>query len=153
MVAYEICLQLRAKGVKVKGILLVDSPDPFDHVPLSGSLINSAISLDRRAPETELKRLIRLQFFMNSEILATYRPRPMGASCPPIVYLRSRDGYFQPDIPDIPRWLSDRSDRDSATQGWKRLTSSPITTLDIPGHHFNPFHPTHVSRFTRAASQ
>ncbi|KAF8630985.1 hypothetical protein AX15_002695 [Amanita polypyramis BW_CC] len=139
--AYETCLQLQAKGVKVRGILLIDSPDPFSHVPLSESMISSAINLDH---EGELRRLTRLQFLMNSKMLAVYRPHPMGASCPPIVYLRSRDGY---DHPNVPQWLSDRSNRDSATQGWKQLTSSPVTTLDIPGHHFNPFHPMHVSRF------
>ena len=140
-----MCHQLQARGVGVRGILLIDAPDPFTHVPLSESLINSVINLDSRGHAMELKRLIKMQFSMNTNMMGTYRPRYMDTSCPPMIYLRSRDGFCHPDIPDVPKWLSDRDDRDSATHGWRMLTSTPLLTLDIPGHHFNPFHETNVS--------
>jgi len=145
IVAYEMCHQLRARGVDVRGVLLIDAPDPFTHVPLSESVINSVVDLDSRGHATELKRLIKMQFNMNTKMIASFRPRSMDTSCPPMVYLRSRDGFYNPCIPDIPQWLSDRDDPDSATRGWKMLTSAPLMTLDIPGHHFNPFHATNVS--------
>lgn len=140
-----MCLQLRARGVGVRGILLIDAPDPITHVPLSESVINSVINLDSRGRVTELKRLIKMQFAMNTEMMDSYCPHSMDTSCPPMIYLRSRDGFCRPDIPDIPHWLSNRDDRDSATSGWSMLTSTSILTLDIPGHHFSPFHVTNVS--------
>lgn len=140
-----MCLQLRARGVGVRGILLIDAPDPITHVPLSESVINSVINLDSLGRVTEMKRLIKMQFTMNTEMMDSYRPRSMDTACPPMIYLRSREGFCHPDIPDIPHWLSDRDDRNSATNGWRTLTSASLLTLDIPGHHFSPFHITNVS--------
>ena len=151
IVAYEMCHQLRARGVDVRGVLLIDAPDPFAHVPLSESVINTVVNLDSRGHATDLKRLIKMQFSMNTKMIAGFCPRSMDTSCPPMVYLRSRDGFYSPSIPDVPRWLSDRDDPDSATRGWRMLTSAPVMTLDIPGHHFNPFNATNVRCFANRA--
>ena len=145
IVAYEMCHQLRARGVDVRGILLIDAPDPSTHVPLPESVINSVVNFDSRGYGTGLKRRIKMQFNMNTKMIANFRPRSLDISCPPMVYLRSRDGFYNPSVPDVPRWLSDRDDPDSATRGWRMLTSAPLVTFDIPGHHFNPFHATNVS--------
>ncbi|KAF8330663.1 putative polyketide synthase [Amanita rubescens] len=153
IVAYEMCHQLRARGVDVRGILLIDAPDPLTHVPLPESVINSVVNLDSRGHGTELKRRIKMQFNMNTKMLASFRPRSLDTSCPPMVYLRSRDGFYNPSIPDVPRWLSDRDDPDSATRGWRMLTSAPLMTLDIPGHHFNPFHATNVKEVSAVIHQ
>ncbi|KAK2462565.1 hypothetical protein APHAL10511_005408 [Amanita phalloides] len=153
VVAYEISLHLQARGIDVRGVLLIDSPDPFVHVSLSDSLINSVIKLDARGVETEFKRLVKLQFSLNTRLLASYYPRSMGASCPSIIYLRSRDGFRHPGIPDVPVWLSDRSDPTTATEGWRQLANSRLITLDIPGHHFNSFHPAHVNEVSDTIRQ
>lgn len=136
-------MQLQAKGIDVKGILLIDAPEPFDHVPLSDSLISAVTNLD--GSESETKRRVRAQFSMNSRLLAPYHPRAMGDSCPPMVFLRSKEGFSHASDVEVPRWLSDRSDPEAATQGWRRLSNSRVTVLDIPGHHFSPFNESNVS--------
>jgi hypothetical protein len=61
-----------------------------------------------------------------------------------MVFLRSKEGFSHASDVEIPRWLSDRSNPESATQGWRRLSNSEVTVFDIPGHHFSPFHAANV---------
>lgn len=44
IVAFEAARQLLAQGREVRGVLLIDSPSPIDHVPLSDSLIQGILS-------------------------------------------------------------------------------------------------------------
>ncbi|KAE9395866.1 alpha/beta-hydrolase [Gymnopus androsaceus JB14] len=44
IVAFEAARQLLAQGHEVRGVLLIDSPSPIDHVPLSDSLIQGILS-------------------------------------------------------------------------------------------------------------
>lgn len=143
VVAYEVALQLMKKGVQVKGVLLIDSPSPINHTPLSDSLIDSVVNLDARSANSELGRLVRTQFAMNTRMLGRYDPHATGGLCPPLALLRSTEGYTPPALADVPIWLADRSDPKLAAAGWDTLTSVKI--LDIPGHHFQPFHPSNVS--------
>ncbi|KAE9404965.1 hypothetical protein BT96DRAFT_988803 [Gymnopus androsaceus JB14] len=42
VVAYEVALQLiKRSGIKIKGIVLVDAPNPVERVPLSGAIIQN----------------------------------------------------------------------------------------------------------------
>jgi hypothetical protein len=132
-------------GIKTKGILLIDSPSPINHVPLSDALIDSVVNLDARSANSDLGRLVKAQFAMNARMLGNYDPRATGGSCPPLVLLRSSEGFNPSGVPDVPIWLADRSDPNIATAGWTNLASGPLKVLDIPGHHFTPFYPTNVS--------
>lgn len=145
--AYEIALQLTKHGVHVKGVLLIDSPSPFNHVPLPDSVIESAIHFDRYSSDFELARLVRSQFAMNARMLEGYGPYKTEGLCPPLVLLRSKDGYNPPNVKDVPTWLSDRSNSKLATAGWESLAS--IQVLDIQGNHFTPFQPSNVSHFIK----
>lgn len=128
----------------MKGILLIDSPSPIDHVPLSDSLIESVVNLDARSAASELAKLVKTQFAMNARMLGRYNPHSSGGTCPPLVMLRSSEGYNPPGVLDVPVWLSNRHDVGLATTGWDTLSSKPIEVFDIPGHHFQPFHPSNV---------
>ncbi|PBK92884.1 putative polyketide synthase [Armillaria gallica] len=137
--AYETALQLQKQGITVKGILLVDSPNPINHVPLSKSLIAAAVQLDSRSSASEVGQLVKKQFAMNAAMLKDYDPRATHGVCPPVVLLRSSEGFNPEGVADVPRWLADRSDAKNATTGWDTLTPSPVKVFDIPGNHFQPF--------------
>lgn len=144
MAAYEIALQLKRRGIRVQGLVLVDSPNPINHIPLSDSLIDSVLNLEARSTSSEIGRLMKIQFAMNAHLLGKYDPRATGGTCPPIVLLRSKDGYNPSGVPDVPRWLADRNNVALATAGWETLSSAPVKVIDIPGHHFQAFHPSTV---------
>ncbi|KAF9445105.1 hypothetical protein P691DRAFT_735510 [Macrolepiota fuliginosa MF-IS2] len=144
VVAYETSKQLAMRGVQTQGILVIDSPSPIHHIPLSNGIIDSVVNLNARRPNSDLARLIKTQFIMNSHLLGGYDPRATGGACPPLVFLRSSEGFNPPGVSDVPLWLSDRSDPKISTAGWEEIASGPVEVLDIPGHHFTPFHPTNI---------
>jgi hypothetical protein len=61
------------------------------------------------------------------------------------VFLRSSEGFNPAGVPDIPVWLSDRSDPRQAVAGWETVVGAPVSVYDIPGHHFEPFNSQNVS--------
>ncbi|KAJ7206375.1 putative polyketide synthase [Mycena pura] len=147
VVAYEIALQLTARGIQVKGILLIDSPSPINHTPLSDALIDTVINLDARAACSELRALVKKQFSMNARMLEKYVPHATASVCPPLVLLRSSDGFRLKGV-DIPAWLADRSDPQTSVVGWQSLAHCSVKVLDIPGHHFEPFRSSNVSELS-----
>ena len=64
-------LQLAKRGITVKGLLLIDAPNPEHHVPLSTALISAAASLGKH-DNSEIGRLVQKQFAMNSAMLKDY---------------------------------------------------------------------------------
>ncbi|KAK0463812.1 putative polyketide synthase [Desarmillaria tabescens] len=124
--AYETALQLQKQGIIVKGILLIDSPNPINHVPLSKDLIAAAVQFDSRSSASEVSQLIKKQFAMNAAMLKDYDPCATQGVCPPIVLLRSSEGSNPEGVADVPRWLVDQSDAKNATVGWDTLTPSPV---------------------------
>ncbi|PFH47919.1 hypothetical protein AMATHDRAFT_6301 [Amanita thiersii Skay4041] len=148
VLAYEISQQLKGSEIKVKGILLIDSPDPITHVPLSEALINSVLGIGTHITNVETSRLIKRQFTSNTKLLSEYK-LASGDLCVQIIYLRSKEGYNPSDISDIPKWLSDRSSPEAIVAIWSRLSRSPVRVIEIPGNHFNPFHPSNVDDVSR----
>ncbi|KAK7036095.1 Non-reducing polyketide synthase tera [Favolaschia claudopus] len=146
VVAYEAALQLTQRGIQVKGILLIDSPSPRNHIPLSEALLDVAVA---SAFPSELRAHIQRQFAMNARILGQYVPHATASLCPPLVLLRSRDG-FQCSIPDIdvPQWLADRSDPQSCVAGWQTLAHCNVKVLDIPGDHFQAFKAENIAELS-----
>ncbi|KAF4562547.1 hypothetical protein EYR36_003941 [Pleurotus pulmonarius] len=150
VLAYEIARQINARHPsKVLGILLIDSPGPISHVPLSDSLIDSVVGLEAAKSKSTLARLVKRQFQTNSRMLGRYDPLASNAPCPPIVLLRSSEGFNPPGVVDVPIWLADRRNTELATEGWKTLSKGPIKVIDIPGNHFEPFHPKNISEVSR----
>ncbi|KAJ7160342.1 putative polyketide synthase [Mycena filopes] len=148
--AYEIALQLTSRGVQVKGILIIDSPSPSNHVPLSDSLIDTVLDLDVRAGRSELSALVKKQFSMNAHMLGKYVPHATASLCPPLVLLRSSEGYHPAGVAaaDVPVWLADRSDPQTSVAGWQSLAHCSVKVLDIPGHHFQAFHPSNIAELS-----
>ena len=144
VVAYEISVQLAKKGVEVRGILLIDSPCPINHVPLPDAVVDSVLALEGRRSDSDLGRLVKAQFFLNSRMLGQYDPPKNDRRCPTLVLLRSKEGYDPPNISDVPTWLVDRNDPKVASAEWEMIAGEPIKVLDIPGHHFQPFEKANV---------
>ncbi|KAG6896291.1 Type I Iterative PKS [Termitomyces sp. T32_za158] len=132
VVAYEVARHLELLGRKAQGILLIDAPNPIGHVPLSDSVVDAVLHLDGRS--------------INSE------PDSFSRDSPPLVMLRSKEG-FNPLHVQVPTWLSDRTKPETATIGWQKLTRSHVDILDIPGHHFEPFHRNNIEAVSLRISQ
>ncbi|KAJ6614787.1 putative polyketide synthase [Mycena sp. CBHHK59/15] len=116
-----------------QGILLIDSPSPINHIPLSDSLIDTVIDLDARAARSELSALVKKQFSMNARMLGKYVPHATASLCPPLVLLRSSEG-FKPT--------------GTSVAGWQSLAHCSVKVLDIPGHHFQPFHSANIAELS-----
>ena len=132
----------------MKGVVLIDSPSPLDHVPLSDALIESAVKLDNNrgsgSVPSGIGLLVKEQFRMNSRMLRSYDPAVGGGPYPQLVLLCSCENYDPGGGLEVPGWLSDRGDRRSAAAGWETVVGKPVKCIDIPGHHFQVFHSPYV---------
>ncbi|KAF9525894.1 hypothetical protein CPB83DRAFT_941246 [Crepidotus variabilis] len=147
IVAFEIAKVLQDSEVCVNGVLLIDTPDPFCQVPLSADLLDDILANYQPASHPVLS-LGRSQFLMSSQLLGEYDPtRNVFRECTPkFAFLRSMVEYVSSNGAEVPHWLADRSDSSSMTSGWEVLIGAPMKVIDIPGHHFQAFDPSIVSR-------
>ncbi|TFK37752.1 hypothetical protein BDQ12DRAFT_735983 [Crucibulum laeve] len=144
VVAFEAACQLIRKGINVRGVLLIDSPSPVKHVPLSDALLDAVAGT--QGNNSQVSQLVKKQFQMNSRMLGRYDP--VKGKYPLLVMLRSREGFNPPGVPDVPIWLADRSDPRQAVSGWETVVGCQIKSIDIPGNHFQPFHPSNLEEMT-----
>ncbi|TFK52663.1 polyketide synthase [Heliocybe sulcata] len=143
--AFELARQLMRKGVAVKGVVLIDSPSPVNHVPLSQAVIEAVVNLDARGANSDIGRLVKVQFRENSALLGKYDPVSAGGPYPRLVLLRSREGFNPAGVSEaVPVWLADRSDAKQAVAGWEGLVGAPVKSFDIPGNHFQPFQAANI---------
>ena len=129
----------------MRGVVLIDSPGPSGHVPLSPEVIEVAIGLNAGVGAKTLRPLLEAQFARNARLLAEYEPA-RGRAEPQLAFLRCRDGFSSPSLmEDVPRWLADRSDdNQEVIEAWESYVGTPMKVWDIPGHHFEPFLPKNV---------
>jgi hypothetical protein len=144
-VAYETGRILLESGFAVQGLLLIDGPDPTEHIPLSSSLVAAALGGDWEGRDSNLRAAIVAEFQRCSKHLRDYIPSNPPARFPPVVFLRSQEPYRDESVSGVPLWLADRSEPTESVRGWEQLLGKSIRILDIPGHHFNPFSPSNVS--------
>ena len=156
VVAFEVAKQLRIKSklMEVKGVILIDSPNPLNHVPLSLPLIEDIIGNSNSGNLTmnsDVRELCKTQFITNAKLLSEYDPYKTAGDSDGLPLLRlvclvCRDGYKAPSRVDVPSWLADRGDITMIAKGWELVSGSAVQTLDIPGHHFEPFQPQNVGK-------
>lgn len=144
VVAFEAARQLLAQGQKVQGVLLIDSPCPVNHVPLSESLIETVVTSSSPSSKSEISQLIKKQFQQNSHMLGLYDPIAGGGPHPKLAILRSSEGLKAKGV-EVPIWLADRSNPRQVIAEWETLVSATIKSWDIPGNHFEPFAAANVS--------
>ncbi|KAF8962959.1 polyketide beta-ketoacyl-synthase [Flammula alnicola] len=145
IVAFEVATQLLARSTIVKGVVLIDSPNPLAHVPLEPSLIDQVLDGVENL-DSEVRKLCKAQFIMNGQLLSDYLPQKAQNQYPRLVFLRCMEPYNPPNQNDIPSWLSNRTDPEYIIHGWKTISEGyMLETLDIPGHHFEPFNEQNVA--------
>ena len=153
IVAFEVARTLSAVGFPVAGVVLIDSPSPINHQPLSpriiDTVINSIQSDERRTTNVggTIRQMIRRNFISCAGMLAKFKPddpAKTGRPIPSIVLLRSTENFRLDDGSIENPWLQDRSNPGSAVAGWEMITNKKVPVIDIPGNHFQPFQPAQV---------
>jgi thioesterase domain-containing protein/acyl carrier protein len=146
IIAFEVARQLLDSGVVVKGVVLIDSPSPLNHTPLSDELIDSIVKIGdpNSASSSRMSFLVKRQFQMNSQMLLNYSPDTGTGPNPQLVLLRSREDYSPSGGPEIPEWLSRRGNHLPAIAGWEKIVGAPVKCIDIEGNHFQPFQSPYV---------
>lgn len=141
--AFEAAKRLTQSGVRVRGIVLIDSPCPGKHVPLSSAVVDHVTKSQSQGIDPGTLSLIAEQFKESSRLLSFYKPSGIGKLEIPIVLLRSSEGYAPPGL-DVPSWLQNRGSEGAVVSEWEALIQSPIKTWSIPGNHFAPFNSENV---------
>src|SRR5258708_943227 len=144
IIAFQVARYLLKSDVPVKGVVLIDSPSPLNHVPLSDALIDSIVNFNRSSIPSNIGLLFKEQFQMNSRMLLDYDPLVGGGPYPQLVLLCSCENYDPGGGLEVPGWLSNGGDRRDAAAGWETISGKPVKCIDIPGHHFQAFHSLYV---------
>lgn len=135
-------------GFDVKGVILVDSPCPTDHVALSMILVDHVVAQGSSSlSETGMMGSVKEQLRKSSELLKSYSLSSDGPY-PCVAFLRSREGVkVESELmqEELPVWLIDRDEPETTTRGWETLLKGKLKRWDIPGDHFQPFLPENVS--------
>ncbi|GIK07603.1 type I iterative polyketide synthase [Aspergillus viridinutans] len=160
VVAFEAARVLMAGGYAVTGVVLIDSPPPLNHQPLSANIIDAVTKGDRNrggvVGET-IRNLVRESFTACAGMLGAFKPEPVTSTSRPIprtFLLRSRDG-FRLNTSNESRgvenaWLQDRSEPRTSIEGWEILTRAKMPYMDIPGDHFQVFDAANVQAVSKA---
>ncbi|PQE12579.1 polyketide synthase protein [Rutstroemia sp. NJR-2017a BBW] len=151
VVAFEAARQiLEQRGVRVKGLILIDSPYPINHEPLPKQVIHHIL---RPNSTTEIHDLptndvLLEEFQRNAALLGDYTPTELTgrkAFGVPTVMLQSKDTFdtvAQCGV-EYP-WLSSQSARGDAVASWEGLIGDKLEVFPIPGNHFEAFSPNMV---------
>ncbi|TRX91490.1 hypothetical protein FHL15_007714 [Xylaria flabelliformis] len=156
VVAFEAARRLKQLGHAVIGTILIDSPPPINHQPLSSRLIHAVVQ-QGKLPGTDtgkaIQALIRSSFTACASLLGDFHPQTVHDMPVPNIYLlRSREGWQYPTEPHIITdvWVQDRSDPQMTIQGWEEVSQSKFRWEDIPGDHFRVFDKVNVDAVTDA---
>ncbi|KAI0919364.1 Type I Iterative Polyketide synthase (PKS) [Taiwanofungus camphoratus] len=141
VLAFEVGRQLIDAGVRVPGIVLIDSPHPLTRSPLPPSLIDSVIG--EKGSGNRLTQLVRTQMRHATQALVQYDPSQSPA-CHVMpkkaVMLRSREGFPLAKVEtESASFLADRNDPAKSVVEWEKVLGTAVPVLDIPGNHFEPF--------------
>lgn len=157
VVAFEAARVLQAEGHAVAGVVLIDSPPPFNHKPLSAAIINDVV---RGGGKGELigdtiRSLVRKSFTSCARMLESFKPEAAtntSRPAPRTFLLRLTNSYdlnTENDGGEFENpWLQDRSDPRTSIVGWEIVTGAKVPHTDIPGNHFQAFDAANVSDAT-----
>ncbi|KAK8035549.1 hypothetical protein PG993_010544 [Apiospora rasikravindrae] len=152
VVAFEAARQLMADGFDVRGLILIDSPNPINHEPLPNEVIDSILKPSQiHGSNAALKG----EFQFNASLLGDYLPIPLtntNISKFRTVMLRSQDLFDTETLCGVRyEWLSSQHSRDAAVAAWEGLVRGRVEVMPIPGNHFEPFSSSNVSAISMSA--
>ncbi|KAJ5279451.1 type I iterative polyketide synthase [Penicillium angulare] len=155
VVAFEAARVLMAEGHTVTGVVLIDSPPPINHRPLSDNIIDAVTKGGKNRGGLvgkTIRNLVRQSFTSCASMLGAFEPENTTSARRPIpktFLLRSRDGfYLSTGVENA--WLQDRSDPRMSIEGWEILTKTRMPYMDIPGDHFQVFDVANVQAVSKA---
>lgn len=144
-----------ANGFEVRGLVLIDAPNPINHEPLPREVITSVTKHSSRMGASSESTAMEEEFLYNASLLGAYEATPLPASRPSrlrTVMLRSQDVMDTESLCGVSyEWLSNQDARSAAIVAWEGLVGGHVEVLSIPGNHFEPFSRTNVS-FSRLKS-
>ena len=147
--AFEAAQQLMANGFEVKGLILIDSPNPIDHEPLPNEVIASIIKPSSQAHASNNNAALREEFQFNASLLASYKAVSFSKTNRPrlkTVMLRSQDVFDTESLCGVRYdWLNNQDARAAAIVAWEGLVGGHVEVLPIPGNHFEAFSQKNVS--------
>ena len=149
VIAFEVARRLIASGVNVPGLVLIDSPHPDTDTPLSNDVLDAAFST--RGNPSRAVELSRSSIQHATAALVKYDPSSSPAkhaSPKKAVMLRSREPFRVKSTnpkSQSDAFLAERRDPTTIIAGWESILGTKVPVLDIPGNHFEPFDPRHVS--------
>lgn len=178
VVAFEAARILMARGHGVKGVVLIDSPPPVGHIPLTDSIIRTVTESQhgeggstkngnhgKSGAADAIRKLVQRSFRTCANLLGAFNALletmegvgNIKGPVPRLVLLRCTLGWAPPPgygelIMENP-WLQDRRDRSLATAGWEMLTGSSVPCVDIPGNHFQVFDTANIEAVSDALSR
>jgi thioesterase domain-containing protein len=139
--AYETAQQLSRLGKPIKGVILIDSPFPQDHHPLPGPVIEYVL----RQLKPSVKPALTSQFQAHAQFLSQYNAKRYTNSTK-FVILQSQDPFDTTRLCGVSYpWLENNATHTKSTSQWETLIGRKPLVLPIPGNHFEPFLPEHVS--------
>ncbi|GBE80926.1 Orsellinic acid synthase [Sparassis crispa] len=146
VLAFEVARQLIRSGIRVPGIVLIDSPHPLTKSPLPDSLIENVIG--GKGSTNKLTELVRAQMRHATRALISYdlSQSPASGVLPPkAVMLRSQEAFSLPSVEtESAAFLAERGDPASSVAQWEKVLGVSVPVIDIPGNHFEPFEPRYV---------
>ncbi|ORY65436.1 uncharacterized protein BCR38DRAFT_432775 [Pseudomassariella vexata] len=149
VVAFEAAQQLMAEGFEVKGLVLIDSPNPDDHKPLPNEVIANILKPSGQTLALNSHTALKEEFQFNASMLGNYKAVPLSKTNKPklkTVMLRSQDIFDTEKLCGVRYdWLSNQDTRDAAIVAWEALVGGHAETLPIPGNHFEPFSESNIN--------
>ncbi len=147
--AFEAAQQLMANGFEVKGLILIDSPNPIDHEPLPNEVIANVIKPSSQTHALNNNAALREEFQFNASLLGSYKAVSFSKTNRlrlKTVMLRSQDAFDTESLCGVRYdWLSNQDARAAAIVAWEGLVGGHVEVLPIPGNHFEAFSQKNVS--------
>jgi len=148
VVAFEAARQiLEKRGVRVKGLILIDSPYPIEHKPIPQEVISHILqpTTVKKNHDLEFNDMLVEEFRHNAALLGSYTPTALTGSKTfgiPTVMLQSQDTFNAEAHCGVKYpWLESQTARGEAIVLWEGLIGDEIKVMSIPGNHFEAFSP------------
>jgi len=143
IVAFEAAQQLLANGFEVKGLILIDAPNPINHEPLPYEVIANIVKPSSQTHGPSNNAALREEFQLNASLLGNYKEVSFAGTNRPrlkTVMLRSQDVFDTERLCGVRYdWLSNQDARAAAIVAWEGLVGGHVEVLPIPGNHFEAF--------------
>lgn len=138
-----------ANGFEVKGLILIDSPNPIDHEPLPNEVIANIIKSSGQTHALNNNAALREEFQFHASLLGSYKAVSFSKTNRlrlKTVMLRSQNVFDTESLCGVRYdWLSNQDARAAAIVAWEGLVGGYVKVLPIPGNHFEAFSQKNVS--------